>query len=73
MPGMSKTTEMIKRLRHRGLSGSEIARRAGVSQSRISRWENGAVPAAADDVWKLQELERALEAPAKQGRGVVAT
>jgi transcriptional regulator with XRE-family HTH domain len=61
MPGMSKTTEMIKRLRHRGLSGSEIARRAGVSQSRISRWENGSVPAAADDVWKLQELERSLD------------
>jgi transcriptional regulator with XRE-family HTH domain len=61
MPPMSKTTEMIKRIRHRGLSGSEIARRAGVSQSRISRWENGAVPAAADDVWKLQELERTLE------------
>jgi len=68
MSSMSKTTEMIKRLRHRGLSGSEIARRAGVSQSRISRWENGAVPAAADDVWKLQELEKALDSVSSNER-----
>ncbi|WP_371132153.1 helix-turn-helix domain-containing protein [Variovorax sp. SG517] len=64
---------MIKRLRHRGLSGSEIARRAGVSQSRISRWENGAVPAAADDVWKLQELERSLEASSSDERAEATT
>jgi transcriptional regulator with XRE-family HTH domain len=56
MPRMSKTVEIIKRLRSAGLSQSEIARRTGVAQSRISRWANGSPAAAADDVLKLQEL-----------------
>lgn len=56
MRRMSKTVEIIKRLRAAGLSQSEIARRTGVAQSRISRWENGSPAAAADDVLKLQEL-----------------
>jgi transcriptional regulator with XRE-family HTH domain len=62
MPAMSKTVEIIKRLRGRGLSQSEISRRSGVAQTRISRWERGAVAAAADDVLKLQELAESLEA-----------
>jgi len=60
---MTKTVEIIRRLRSAGLSQSEIARRTGVSQTRISRWEGGAVPAAADDVLKLQALAQSLPLP----------
>ncbi|MEZ2293077.1 helix-turn-helix domain-containing protein [Variovorax sp. RCC_210] len=69
---MSKTVEIIKRLRSRGLSQSEISRRTGVAQTRLSRWEGGAVAAAADDVLKLQDLAQALDATdraAVQGEG----
>ena len=53
---MSETTELIKRLRERGLSQTEIARRTGIPQPRLSRWENGEVPDAADDALKLAAL-----------------
>lgn len=55
---MSETSELIKRLRSLRLSQSEIARRTGIPQPRISRWENAAEPMAADDVLKLVALER---------------
>ena len=58
--------EIIKTLRAAGLSQSEIARRTGVAQSRISRWENGAPAAAADDVLKLQSLAADLAALAEE-------
>jgi len=59
---MSKITEIIKRLRSApfGLSQMEIERRTGISQSRISRWENGDVAAGADDALKLVSLFDAL-------------
>jgi transcriptional regulator with XRE-family HTH domain len=63
---MSCTVEIIKRLRSHGLSQSEIARRTGVAQSRLSRWENGSVAAAADDVLKLQELAEVLGPPVQR-------
>ena len=53
---MSDTTSIIKRLRASGLSQSEISRRTGIPQPRLSRWEGGEVPDAADDALKLQKL-----------------
>jgi transcriptional regulator with XRE-family HTH domain len=66
---MTHTTELVKRLRQR-LSQSEITRRTGVPQSRISRWEAGEVPQSADDIFKLQELDAQLEADKKDGGNV---
>ena len=62
---MSKISEIIKRLRAEpfSLSQTEIEKRTGISQSRISRWENGDVAAGADDALKLIELETELQKP----------
>lgn len=57
---MNDTTSLIKRLRATGLSQSAIARRTGIPQPRISRWENGEAPTGADDVLKLLALEAEL-------------
>lgn len=57
---MSETTDLIKRLRERGLSQSDISRRTGILQPRLSRWEGGDTPAGADDALKLAALEREL-------------
>jgi len=43
-------------LRASGLTQTEIAKRTGIPQCRISRWEGGAVPPAADDGLKLVRL-----------------
>jgi transcriptional regulator with XRE-family HTH domain len=59
---MSETTDLIQRLRASGLSQSEIARRSGIPQPRLSRWEAGQVPDAADDALKLAALVAALPA-----------
>jgi transcriptional regulator with XRE-family HTH domain len=53
---MSETTDLIKVLRKGGLSQSEISRRTGIPQSRVSRWESGAAPVGADDALKLAAL-----------------
>lgn len=53
-------TEFIKRLRAAGLSQSEIARRTGIPQPRLSRWEAGEVPASAEDGLKLAALAEQL-------------
>jgi len=63
---MSETTELIKRLRASGLSQSEISRRTGIPQPRLSRWEGGEVPDAADDSLKLQALVVALDVSVMQ-------
>ncbi len=60
----SNTTDLIKRLRSMGLSQTEIARRTGIPQPRLSRWEGGTVPDAADDSLKLAALVAELEATA---------
>lgn len=54
---MSTTTILIKRLRdvHK-LSQTEIARRTGIPQPRLSRWEAGDTPVGADDALRLQKL-----------------
>jgi len=53
---MSETTDLIKRLRAAKLSQTEISRRTGIPQPRLSRWESGEVPDAADDALKLAAL-----------------
>lgn len=53
----SPTQALLKRLRARGLTQTEIARRTQISQPKLSRWENGFVADGADDAMKLQALE----------------
>ena len=60
---MDKIQDAIRSLR-RTLSQSEIARRTGIAQSKISRWEAGDVPAGASDALKLIELAKEVEATA---------
>ena len=59
---MSATVELVKKLRAFGLSQSEISRRTGIPQPRVSRWESGDVPVGADDALKLQALVAAMRA-----------
>lgn len=65
---MSATTFLIKRLRDAGLSQTEIKRRTGIPQSRLSRWEGGRVPPAADDALKLASLAEEVLG-SDEGRG----
>lgn len=60
---MSETTVLIKSLRARGMSQTEIARQTGIPQPRLSRWEAGDVPDAADDSLRLQALVVKLAKP----------
>lgn len=62
---MNSVHEILKGLRAAGLSQSEIARRTGIPQPRLSRWEAGDVPASADDALQLQRLQATLAPPAK--------
>lgn len=55
---MDTTLDLIKQLRAAGLSQSEIARRSGIPQPRISRWAGGATPTGADDALRLAQLAR---------------
>ena len=63
---MSQTTALIKRIRDAGLSQAEIARRTGIPQPRLSRWENGEAPETADDVLTLAGLSAELERKSKR-------
>lgn len=58
--GVDTTSAILQRLRARGLTQLEIARRSGIPQPRLSKWENGAVPVGADDALKLAALDRAM-------------
>lgn len=58
---MNSTQAIILELR-KTLSQSEIARRIGMPQPRVSRWEAGEVPTGADDALKLAALLREVEA-----------
>jgi transcriptional regulator with XRE-family HTH domain len=61
---MSTTADLLECLRKRHkLTQSEIARRTGIPQPRLSRWENGDVPDAADDSLKLADLVDQLGTP----------
>lgn len=66
---MDKIQDAIRSLR-RTLSQSEIARRTGIAQHKISRWESGDIPAGASDALKLIELAKEVAATttAKDGR-----
>lgn len=64
---MNSTTSILKALRRRGLAQMDIRRRTGIPQSRLSKWEGGQVPAAADDALKLQALLSSLEAEDRGG------
>jgi len=48
-------------LRASGLTQTDIAKRTGIPQCRISRWEGGAVPQSADDGLKLVRLLAGLK------------
>ena len=53
---MSATTDLLRSLRALGLSQTEISRRTGIPQPRLSRWENSDAPDSADDALRLHEL-----------------
>lgn len=59
---MDKIQDAIQSLR-RTLSQSEIARRTGIAQHKISRWEAGGIPAGASDALKLIKLAAEIDAP----------
>lgn len=63
---MDKATSIIKQLRSLGLSQSEIARRVGIPQSRVSRWESGQVPTGADDALRLADLLKTIAVPSPE-------
>lgn len=64
---MTQLQTVIRQLRA-SLSQSEIARRTGIAQSKISRWEAGKIAAGAEEALKLVDLERRLrKATAKGG------
>ena len=58
---MEKIQDAIQSLR-RTLSQSEIARRTGIAQHKISRWESGYIPAGASDALKLVKLAKEVAA-----------
>ncbi|PPA72541.1 XRE family transcriptional regulator [Achromobacter spanius] len=60
---MDTATDLIKRLRASGMTQSEISRRTGIPQPRLSRWEAGAPSAGANDALRLAELVRSLPLP----------
>lgn len=66
---MQSISEILAGLR-RTWSQSEIARRTGISQSKLSRWEAGEIAAGADDALKLLDL--AKKAPRAPKRKAVA-
>ena len=59
---MSQTTELIRRLIAMGLPQIEISRRTGIPQPRLSRWQSGEAPDAADDALTLARLEAEMAA-----------
>lgn len=69
---MDKIQDAIQSLR-RTLSQSEISRRTGIAQSKISRWEAGGVPAGASDALKLIKLAAEIDAPAPARKAKPAT
>lgn len=59
---MSQTTDLIRQLRQLPMSQSEISRRTGIPQPRISKWEADGAPQSADDALKLEGLLRQVKA-----------
>lgn len=65
---MDTATDLIKRIRASGMTQSEISRRTGIPQPRLSRWEAGSPSAGANDALKLAELARSLPELAEEAR-----
>lgn len=65
---MRTTTDLIRELTAAGHSQSDIARKTGIPQPRLSRWAAGDTPAGADDALKLLQLHAQLV-----GRGDAAS
>lgn len=57
---MNTTQKVLDGLRAAGLTQAEIARKTGIPQPRLSRWEAGAIPASADDALKLLRLAETI-------------
>ena len=66
---MRSITALLLDLRKAGLTQSEIARRTGIPQPRVSRWEAGQTPAGANDALKVQALHRECVKPEEQTAG----
>lgn len=66
--GMStKTLDLLKRLREvHKLSQTEISRRTGIGQPKLSRWEAGSIGGAADEALKLAALVAEFDRKAKR-------
>lgn len=58
---MAQIPDVIRQLRA-SLSQSEISRRTGIAQSKISRWEAGKVAAGAEEALKLVDLAEQMKA-----------
>lgn len=58
---MISTRENILALRAAGFSQTRISEMTGIPQPRLSRWEGGDVPQAADDALKLAVLVANLD------------
>lgn len=57
---------VLRLLNVHNLSQGEIKRKTGIPQTRVSRYSYGKVPQGANDVFKLIELEKDLEAQAAE-------
>jgi len=55
-----RTKDILMALRSAGLTQTQIARLTGIPQPRLSRWESGDIPNAADDSLALADLHRQL-------------
>ncbi len=71
---MNSTVDLLRALLARGISQSEIRRRTGIPQPRLSKWAAGKAPTGADDALKLRALAEQLGAegapavPAEEAR-----
>ncbi|MGO3868951.1 MAG: helix-turn-helix domain-containing protein [Alcaligenes sp.] len=72
---MRTTHDILKELRAAGWSQSAIARKTGIPQPRLSRWQSGQVPDGADDALRLAALLDEVLQPAQcdvvEPRGMV--
>lgn len=64
---MITTHGILKELRAAGWSQSAIARKTGIPQPRLSRWQSGQVPDGADDALRLAALLDEVSQPGQCG------
>lgn len=57
---MKSVADLIRDLVAAGLTQVEISRRTGIPQPRVSRWQGGVPPTAANDALRLRELHAEL-------------